>query len=61
MDRHCPASWAFWHGDDGRGLRSGREVSTLLWSKLGILGVISSVGLTMFPFILPSSLTRMHR
>jgi cytochrome d ubiquinol oxidase subunit II len=43
------------------GLRAGREVSTLLWSKLGILGVISSVGLTMFPFILPSSSTRSHR
>ncbi|MBV6271711.1 cytochrome d ubiquinol oxidase subunit II [Alcaligenaceae bacterium CGII-47] len=38
------------------GLRAGREGSTLLWSKLGISGVISSVGLTMFPFILPSSL-----
>ncbi|MTI17110.1 cytochrome d ubiquinol oxidase subunit II [Rhodobacteraceae bacterium RKSG542] len=38
------------------GLRKGKEVSTLLWSKLAILGVISSVGLTMFPFILPSSL-----
>ncbi len=38
------------------GLRSGREVSTLLWSKLGITGVVSSVGLTMFPFILPSTL-----
>ncbi|MFC2968719.1 cytochrome d ubiquinol oxidase subunit II [Acidimangrovimonas pyrenivorans] len=38
------------------GLRAGREVSTLLWSKLGIFGVISSVGLTMFPFILPSSI-----
>lgn len=38
------------------GLRAGREVSTLLWSKLGIFGAISSVGLTMFPFILPSSL-----
>ena len=38
-----------------RGLRAGREVSTLLWSKLGIMGVISSVGLTMFPFILPST------
>ena len=37
------------------GLRAGREVSTLLFSKLGITGVISSVGLTMFPFILPSS------
>ena len=36
------------------GLRAGREVSTLLWSKLGITGIISSVGLTMFPFILPS-------
>lgn len=38
-----------------RGLRAGRELSTLLWSKLGITGVISSVGLTMFPFILPST------
>lgn len=38
-----------------RGLRAGREGSTLLWSKLGIFGAISSVGLTMFPFILPSS------
>ncbi|MGB7432746.1 MAG: cytochrome d ubiquinol oxidase subunit II [Ahrensia sp.] len=38
------------------GLRAGREVSTLLWSKMGITGVISSVGLTMFPFILPSTL-----
>ncbi|PRY86836.1 cytochrome d ubiquinol oxidase subunit II [Donghicola tyrosinivorans] len=38
-----------------RGLQSGGEATTLLWSKLGILGVISSVGLTMFPFILPSS------
>lgn len=38
------------------GLRSGREVSTLLFSKLSIIGVVSSVGLTMFPFILPSSL-----
>lgn len=39
-----------------RGLREGREVSTLLWSQLGIFGTISSVGLTMFPFILPSSI-----
>lgn len=37
------------------GLRAGREISTLLWSKLAIFGMISSVGLTMFPFILPSS------
>ncbi len=39
-----------------RGLARGGEVSALLWSKLGITGVISSVGLTMFPFILPSSI-----
>ncbi|WP_424927316.1 cytochrome d ubiquinol oxidase subunit II [Amaricoccus tamworthensis] len=38
-----------------RGLSAERDVSTLLWSKLGIAGVISSVGLTMFPFILPST------
>jgi cytochrome d ubiquinol oxidase subunit II len=38
------------------GLRAEREVATLLWSKLAIFGVISSVGLTMFPFILPSSI-----
>ena len=37
------------------GLRAGREVSTLLFSKMAILGVIASVGLTMFPFIMPSS------
>jgi cytochrome d ubiquinol oxidase subunit II len=37
------------------GLRAGREVSTLLVSKMAIFGVISSVGLTMFPFIMPSS------
>jgi cytochrome d ubiquinol oxidase subunit II len=34
----------------------GGEVSALLFSKLGITGVIASVGLTMFPFILPSSI-----
>ncbi|MBU2959764.1 cytochrome d ubiquinol oxidase subunit II [Citreicella sp. C3M06] len=37
------------------GLREGHEVSTLLWSKLAITGIIASVGLTMFPFILPST------
>lgn len=37
------------------GLRAGREISTLLYSKLAITGIISSVGLTMFPLILPSS------
>lgn len=34
------------------GLRAGREVSTLLFSKLSITGIIASAGL--FPFILPS-------
>lgn len=38
------------------GLRAGREVSTLLWSKLGITGIILSAGLTLFPFLLPSSI-----
>ena len=38
------------------GLRAGREISTFLASKAAILGMISSVGLTMFPFILPSSI-----
>ncbi len=37
------------------GLKAGREVSTLLWSKMAIAGIVSSVGLTMFPFIMPSS------
>lgn len=39
-----------------RGLLAGREASTLLASKLSIVGIIASVGLTMFPFILPSTL-----
>ncbi|AJE45725.1 cytochrome d ubiquinol oxidase subunit II [Celeribacter indicus] len=38
------------------GLSRGAGGWSLLASKLGILGVISTVGLTMFPFILPSSL-----
>ena len=38
------------------GQRGGRrEVLTLLSSKLSIFGIISSVGVSMFPFILPSS------
>lgn len=37
------------------GLRRGAGGWALLASKLGITGVISTVGLTMFPFILPSS------
>jgi cytochrome d ubiquinol oxidase subunit II len=36
-------------------LRLRREVSTLIASALSILGIISTVGLSMFPFILPSS------
>jgi cytochrome bd ubiquinol oxidase subunit II len=39
-----------------RALNGKGELSALLWSKLGIFGMISSVGLTMFPFILPSSI-----
>lgn len=38
------------------GLSRGGEVSTLLASKIAIFGTISTVGLTMFPFILPSSI-----
>lgn len=38
------------------GLSRGAGGRSLLASKLGIFGVISTVGLTMFPFILPSSL-----
>ncbi|WP_373356274.1 cytochrome d ubiquinol oxidase subunit II [Pseudoroseicyclus sp. CXY001] len=38
------------------GMRRGWEVGTLLFSQLGIFGAISSVGLVMFPFLLPSSL-----
>ncbi|MFT3687540.1 cytochrome d ubiquinol oxidase subunit II [Paenirhodobacter sp.] len=37
------------------GLRAGREVPTLVSAQAGIFGVIASVGLPMFPFILPSS------
>jgi cytochrome d ubiquinol oxidase subunit II len=33
-----------------------REVTTMLFSDLAIVGIISTVGLSMFPFILPSSL-----
>ncbi|WP_199260955.1 cytochrome d ubiquinol oxidase subunit II [Paracoccus binzhouensis] len=39
-----------WRALSGRG-----ELSPLLWSKLAIFGMISSVGLVMFPFILPSN------
>jgi cytochrome d ubiquinol oxidase subunit II len=39
-----------------KGLVRGWEVPTLLLSKLSIFGVISTVGLTMFPFILPSTI-----
>lgn len=38
------------------GFRAGREGLTMLASKLSITGIISTVGLTMFPFILPSSI-----
>jgi cytochrome d ubiquinol oxidase subunit II len=38
------------------GMRGQREVLTLLSSKLAVFGIISTVGLSMFPFILPSSI-----
>lgn len=38
------------------GMKSRREGLTFLSSKLAIFGMISSVGLTMFPFILPSNI-----
>lgn len=38
------------------GFRARAEVATLLLSALSIFGMISSVGVSMFPFILPSSL-----
>jgi cytochrome d ubiquinol oxidase subunit II len=38
------------------GLRFRRGVIGLLGSSVGILGIISTVGLSMFPFLLPSSL-----
>ena len=46
------------HGAAGAflGLKAGREVATILSSALSIFGIISTVGVAMFPFILPSSL-----
>jgi len=38
------------------GLRTGSEVMTFLGSKLSVVGIISTVGLSMFPYILPSSI-----
>lgn len=38
------------------GLRTGKDIMTMLYSKLAIIGIVSSVGLTMFPYILPSSI-----
>ena len=37
------------------GMRRRSEVGTLLLSKLSIFGVISTAGVSMFPFLLPSS------
>ncbi|WBU54501.1 cytochrome d ubiquinol oxidase subunit II [Paracoccus sp. SCSIO 75233] len=39
-----------------RAFRDGGDLSPLGWSKMAIFGMISSVGLTMFPFILPSNI-----
>jgi cytochrome d ubiquinol oxidase subunit II len=38
------------------GLRGRSELITFLCSKFSVLGIISTVGLSMFPFILPSSI-----
>ncbi|WP_336960069.1 cytochrome d ubiquinol oxidase subunit II [Sphingobium aquiterrae] len=38
------------------GIRSGREVLAFGGSSIGTLGIIATVGLSMFPFILPSSI-----
>ena len=38
------------------GVRAGREAPAFAGSALSVLGVIATVGLAMFPFILPSSL-----
>jgi cytochrome d ubiquinol oxidase subunit II len=38
------------------GIRVGKEVPAFAGSSLSVLGIISTVGLSMFPFILPSSI-----
>ncbi|QND54584.1 cytochrome d ubiquinol oxidase subunit II (plasmid) [Phyllobacterium sp. 628] len=38
------------------GFRAKREIATMLSSALSIFGIIATVGLSMFPFILPSSI-----
>jgi cytochrome bd ubiquinol oxidase subunit II len=38
------------------GVRAGKETPALLGSSLSATGIISTVGLSMFPFILPSSI-----
>ncbi|WP_374575270.1 cytochrome d ubiquinol oxidase subunit II [Phenylobacterium sp.] len=38
------------------GVRAGREAAAFAGSSLATLGIISTVGLSMFPFILPSSI-----
>lgn len=38
------------------GFLARREIGALLFSKLSIFGIISTVGVSMFPFILPSSI-----
>jgi cytochrome d ubiquinol oxidase subunit II len=38
------------------GLRADSEALTFLGSKLSVVGIISTVGVSMFPFILPSSI-----
>jgi len=42
------------------GFRSGAKAPTLLATGLGIAGVIATVGVSMFPFILPSTIDPAH-
>ncbi|MCD7060665.1 cytochrome d ubiquinol oxidase subunit II [Pelagibacterium xiamenense] len=37
------------------GLRTGRDIVAILSSAVGIFGIVSTAGLSMFPFLLPSS------
>lgn len=41
---------AFW------GLRSGRELLSWIFSSLSVAGIVATAGVSMFPFLLPSSI-----
>ncbi|MEP3278410.1 MAG: cytochrome d ubiquinol oxidase subunit II [Stappiaceae bacterium] len=52
----CPALGFLGAAGAFFGLRSKVEILTFLSSKLSVVGIISTVGVSMFPFILPSSI-----